>query len=86
MATDTIAVVELADFGAAERARSQEVLQQEPQRVRGVGAGRAFEHHNEARSRGPFQGPFDRVGVFGVLVGVRYDMRLLAFRAGLQPG
>ena len=54
--------------------------------MRGVGAGRAFEHHNEARSRSPFQGPFDRVGVFGVLVGVRYDMRLLAFRAGLQPG
>src|SRR5262249_39042784 len=43
-ATDTIAVVELAHFGAAESARSQQIFQQVAQRVgvRGVGAARGL--------------------------------------------
>src|SRR5262249_8137939 len=48
-ATDTIAVVELAHFGAAERARSQQIFQQVAQRVdvRGTGAGCALERPHE---------------------------------------
>ena len=46
-------MLDLAQFDAAKRARSEQIFQQVAQRVdvRGVGAGRAFQRHNEVRSR-----------------------------------